>query len=240
MFQRILKKLREEWFYLRKYPTPRYGKEFNIDYENYWRERRSGTAAILSVWQKERADEALKIIEPGATVIDLGCGDGAVLKYFEQTKGIKGIGVDISDIVLQQARQLGIKTLTIDLTKSENLLQLPEADYITGFEILEHMPNPETFLCYASQKARQGLIFSVPNTGYYIHRLRLLFGKFPLQWVTHPGEHLRFWTARDMLFWLNSLSFKLNRLILYQGIPGLNKIWPRLFAKGIIIFISAR
>lgn len=237
MLQRILRKLREEWFYLCQYPVPRYGQDYSVNYDSYWEDRRPGTAAVLSVWQKERADTALRYIKPRSVVADFGCGDGAVLKYFQDQAGVTGIGLDISAPVLAAASALGIKTVPLDTGDKTFFSRLGDVDYITAFEVLEHLPNPETFLFYAYRKARRGIIFSVPNSGYYLHRLRLLFGKLPLQWVTHPGEHLRFWTARDMVFWLKSLPFRPFQLTLYQGIRALNKIFPRLFSKGMIIYI---
>ena len=82
------------------------------------------------------------------------------------------------------------------------------------------------------------MIFSFPNSGYYAHRLRFLFGRFPLQWVVHPGEHLRFWTVKDVNSWVNALKMNFIKLIVYEGVPVLNKIWPSMFGQGIIIVIT--
>ena len=170
--------------------------------------------------------------------MDVGCGDGALLKFLMDKSSVTGIGVDMNDSILENAKSLGLKTIQCDITHIESLSVLPEVDYIIGLEILEHMHNPEEFIMKILPKARKGMIFSFPNTGYYAHRLRLLFGSFPLQWILHPSEHLRYWTVRDVRWWVNSLNLKLNNLILYQGIPTLNKIFPSLFGKGIIIHIS--
>ena len=83
------------------------------------------------------------------------------------------------------------------------------------------------------------LIFSVPNTGYVAHRKRLLFGSFPLQWRNNPGEHLRFWTLGDMKWWLKQLNLYEKSIIkTYEGFPLLNKLWPGMFAMGIIVIIK--
>jgi hypothetical protein len=63
-------------------------------------------------------------------------------------------------------------------------------------------------------------------------------GRFPLQWLTHPGEHLRFWTATDCRWWIKSLGAHMENFTLHQGLPVLNKIWPGLFSQGIIFMIS--
>jgi 2-polyprenyl-3-methyl-5-hydroxy-6-metoxy-1,4-benzoquinol methylase len=128
----------------------------------------------------------------------------------------------------------------MDISKLYNLSSLPEVDYILGLEIIEHMPNTEEFIFKIQNKSKKGLIFSFPNTGYYSHRLRLLFGRFPLQWIVRPGEHLRFWTVKDVKWWVKNLGFNLEKLIFYEGVPILNKVFPNLFSQGIIIKISSK
>ncbi|NQU99836.1 MAG: methyltransferase domain-containing protein [Parcubacteria group bacterium] len=239
MIVKFLSKLKEDLGRLFIYPKTHYYKDRSVDYESYWRKRRgSSSGSVLSSWQKQRADKVLDLIEQGSVVLDVGCGDGAVLNYLKKKADINGVGVDFSESELQKARDFGVKTIKMDINDFTKLDELPEVDYITGFEIIEHMSNSESFLYHISKKARKGLIFSVPNTGYYAHRLRLLFGRFPLQWVVHPGEHLRFWTVRDIRFWVKSVGFNLDKLLMYQGLPLLNKLLPSLFAQGIIIKIS--
>lgn len=212
-----------------------------VDYDKYWEKKRKGVSTSqLSSWQRQRAEHIIKLIENDSTVMDLGCGDGAILKYLKDKSGIIGIGVDISSSELRKAEELGFKTIKIDFSNLEELKNLPEADYILGLEIIEHLPNTEEFINLISSKTRNSLIFSIPNTGYYVHRLRLLFGRFPLQWVSHPGEHLRFWTVRDVKWWIFSMGYILDKMIIYEGLPILNKIFPNLFGQGIIIKINKK
>lgn len=220
------------------YPKCDYGDDLGLDYGRYWKRRRGGNDSVFSSWQKQRADIVISLVKPGSTVLDIGCGDGSILKYLKEKANISGIGIDVDQSVLDRANQLGIKTIKIDVNKISELQSLPTVDYILGFEIIEHMPNPEKIIHYLSEKTRNGFIFSTPNTGYYTHRLRLFFGKFPLQWVVHPGEHIRFWTVTDLKFWVKSLNFSLNKIVLYEGLPFLNKILPKLFSMGMVFYIS--
>lgn len=234
----ILYYLKEDIKRLRKYPETSLKDDFKVDYDKYWKKRGRNNEAILSEWQKERALQISKIIVGGDVIMDMGCGDGAILKFLMDKNKVDGIGVDMIDSILVNAGKLGIKTIKCDMTNIPSLIDLPEVDYIMGFEILEHMPNPEEFIITMLPKVRKGMIFSFPNTGYYAHRLRLLFGSFPLQWILHPSEHLRYWTVRDVKWWVKSLGLKLDSLILYKGIPFFNKLIPTLFSQGIIIKIS--
>ena len=240
MIKKIIWKFRNDAKSFFGYPECSFGDGLSVDYDAYWKKRRKGGSSVLSPWQKQRADEVIKIIDKGSNVMDLGCGDGAVLSYMAKKAQIAGVGIDISDFVLEQAKKLGIETIKFDINDFEKIDELPSVDYVTGFEIIEHMNNPEEFIFKISKKARKGLIFSVPNTGYYAHRLRLLFGRFPLQWATHPGEHVRFWTMSDMKSWTTEIGFDLEKLIMYEGVPGLNKLWPSMFAQGMIVFLKSK
>ncbi len=215
---------------LKDYPT--------VDYDYYWKQRGRRGVPSLSNWQKQRAEYVIKLVSSGDVILDIGCGDGAVLKYINDRTNTKGIGADMSDVVLGAAKKLGINTIKIDIRDIKSIDSLPKVDFIIGFEILEHLSEPETLVISLIKKAKKGLLFSFPNTGYYAHRLRLLFGRFPLQWVVHPSEHLRFWTARDTKHWLLSLGIPLEKIFFYEGLPFLNKIIPTLFAQGIIIYIK--
>jgi methionine biosynthesis protein MetW len=242
----IIKKIKFFLFSIKKdlkslnhYPSFQHKGNFSIDYDKYWHKRRGDNyQSKLSSWQKERADYVINFFEDGDVIVDIGGGDGEVLNYIKNKINIKGVCIDFNDIVLNEARKKNLETIKLDLAKIEELDKMPDCDYIIGFEILEHMSNPEEFIFKVKSKVRKSMIFSFPNSGYYLHRLRLLFGKFPLQWVSHPGEHLRFWTAGDVKWWVKSMGLNLDDLKLYQGLPFLNKIFPKFFGQGIIIKIS--
>jgi methionine biosynthesis protein MetW len=238
----FLFKLKEDLKRLFLYPDADLEKKYNVDYDAYWakRDMNRGERPILRSWPRQRAEFLSKLIEPGSTVLDIGCGNGAVLLYVKEKIGIRAIGVDLGIELLDQAKKFGIETITMDVTDISKLKELPEADYIIGFEILEHMPLPEAFLHEVRRKAKKGMFYSFPNTGYYLHRLRLLTGRFPLQWISHPGEHVRYWTVRDVKWWVKALNFDLSTLIVYEGLPGLNKIMPKLFGQGIFIGLTER
>jgi hypothetical protein len=59
-----------------------------------------------------------------------------------------------------------------------------------------------------------------------------------MQWVTHPGEHLRFWTVKDVEWWLKSMNYNLIDMKLYKGLKLFNKIMPKLFSQGIVINVK--
>ena len=208
------------------------------DYDDYWRHRKLTAQTPLNSFQKKRADLAIRYLEKNTSVLDLGGGNGRVLLYINNTKSLAKMTVaDISEEALKMAEENGIQAMRVDISKQETLKDIPSVDYIFMFEILEHIPNSEEMLEWALDKAKKGVFFSVPNTGFLFHRLRLLFGRFPLQWRLRPSEHLRFWTARDMKWWLNEMGIKNYKLCTYGGIHLLNRLWPGLFGQGLFIYI---
>lgn len=170
--------------------------------------------------------------------MDVGCGDGRILAYLKEKVSLGEIlGIDFSENALEKAKERGIEVIKKDLGDLNSLVEIPEFDYVILFEVLEHFPNSEEILKWALKKSKKGVVFSVPNTGFIVHRLRLLFGRFPLQWKAFPSEHLRFWTVKDMKWWLENLDIKNYKLHLYEGIPLFNKILPDLFSQGMLVLI---
>ena len=111
-------------------------------------------------------------------------------------------------------------------------------DYISALEILEHIQNPENALIQLINKSNIAVFISFPNTGYIFYRLRFLLGRFPVQWRLHPGEHLRFWTYKDLKWWLTKLNITNYKIHTYEGLPFLNKLFPSIFAEAFLIQIN--
>lgn len=208
--------------------------------EKYWESRGRGSASSLSAWQKERADWALKKIErkPTITILDIGSGDGGVLKYLSShIPSLTGIGIDRDEGARTTLSSLGFEARNVDLTDPKSLATLPLCDYALLFEIIEHVSQAEELVAAARNIAARGVFFSVPNTGFFTHRFRLLFGKFPAQWTERPNEHVRFWTLRDMRWWLRAQGIQQAEIHTYEGVPLLRHVFPSLFAAGMIVWI---
>ncbi len=238
----MIKKLKTKLYPYKQYLTSlfRYPNLIwrGTDYDRYWRYRKLTAQTPLNSFQKKRADLALRYLDRDSSVLDIGGGNGRVLLYVNEKKHLNGMVVaDISQEALRMARENNIDTVGADISKIESLKNIPSVEYMFMFEILEHVPNSEEMLEWALSKATKGVFFSVPNTGFLFHRLRLLFGRFPLQWRLRPSEHLRFWTAGDMKWWLGQLNIKKYNLHLYEGIGLLNIVWPALFGQGMFVYI---
>ena len=238
--RRAWQRVREEWRAIGHltFHTPALGVP-SADYDAYWCDRLAEGPGELNGFQLFRAEWSAARVAPGARVVDVGCGDGGILARMRELKSIVPLGADVSPFVLAFLEERGIEAVRLDL-QSPGMASLPPADHILFFEVLEHLPNPEEVLRDALGRARKSVFFSVPNSGYFPYRLRMLRGRFPMQWRVHPGEHLRFWTLTDMRWWLRALGVEeRSELVAYRGIPVLNRLWPGLFGMGLLCEVRA-
>lgn len=216
-----------------------------VDYDDYWDSKAQSGLGILSPWRRKRAQVFTDVVARGDSVLDLGVGDGALLQYMIEAKSISGYGLDISPKAVDFCRARNLNVGLADITRpiGENLAQhFPDVvtfDYVILSEIIEHIPDPESLLRSLVPYVRKGIIVSIPNTGFHQHRLRLLMGRFPLQWVVTPGEHLRFWTRADFRWWARQLGFTITREVPYEGTPLLKTIYPSLFAAAFVYVLRA-
>jgi len=212
-----------------------------LSYDNYWQKKKVGSLGLPNSFQVARGVWIADKILENASVIDVGCGDGSILQVIKKTKRIQATGADVSDFILKFLEKNDIKSFNLDISDKDAIDKIPTHDHMLLLETLEHMSKPEDFLLKALTKVNKSVFISIPNTGYITHRLRLLFGKFPVQWRSHPSEHLRFWTVDDFSWWIDSLKLGNETTIhLYEGVPFLNRIWPSLFAQGIIAEVKIR
>ena len=128
-----------------------------------------------------RPDLALvaSLIPAGSRVLDLGCGSGALLAHLMKTQGCTGTGVEIDPALVLAAIRAGVSVIELDLDT-----QLPEFtghsyDVVVLSRTVQTLYHPVDVL---EQMGRIGqrLIVSVPNFGYWRHRLRLLRGRMPM------------------------------------------------------------
>jgi len=227
------------------YPQSVLNVEESLDYDEYWKQKR-GTmsdtrARHITGNEKMRADFVIACIGKGTqvTIGDIASGPGVIFDYIKDKISIaEYIGYESSDYALDVARSLGMTGVKFDINSEQDISHIKPAEYFLLLEILEHIPNSEKVLTSLYEKAGKGVFFSFPNTGNFLYRLRLLFGRMPMQWIKFPNEHLRFWTLTDLKWWLKALGYTNYHIHGYRGIPLLEKIWPALFAGSFVVFLK--
>jgi hypothetical protein len=208
--------------------------------DQYWEDRGWVGNRSLSVWQHERAAWALRRMDKTGSpvVVDVGSGGGEILDFLKQhIAGLKGIGIETAPEAMRALKDKGFEALPLNLSDTTTYQSIPTCDYALMFEIMEHVTESEMLVAVARNAARKGVFISVPNTGFFTFRLRLLFGKFPAQWAVLPNEHVRFWTLRDMHWWLGAQGITNAEVHTYQGVPLLKYVIPSWFAAGLVVYI---
>ncbi len=143
-------------------------------YEDYWKtEKLEKTDYFL--WIRDRL---LELELKGKTFLDIGCGDGFLASNF--VKKFETYGIDISEIALKKAENLGIKTEVIDLNTEKLSSENEFFDIVSCFEVLEHLLDPVGVIKEINRVLKiNGLfIVSVPNILNIINRMFFLLGNF--------------------------------------------------------------
>lgn len=206
--------------------------KIRLDYNDYWNHR------VKHYFQERYMVFDNEIIER-STVLDIGCGDGTNLEYLTKTKSIEGFGIDISIEAVELCNQKGLNTSVQDITNKEWKIDR-EFDYIILSEVLEHVTMPEEIIEKVCKSFEKKLLVSIPNIAFYKHRLRLLRGYFPIQWVYHPSEHLRYWSLEDFRLWIKNFDLEISKEIPINGTRFFYKYFPNIFANQVVFIIAKK
>ena len=158
-------------------------EEDTADYDVYWKEKRGGALGELSPFQEKRARLVAELIETNAKVLDIGCGDGAILNYLRERKQIEPWGVDQSEAALAQAKESGVKTIMGDLRDPKVLDAIPEVGsfavrHLAKIKKSDFKLSPKNqagvFVGFATLKGTYGSVLMVGEGSIALAVLRLL------------------------------------------------------------------
>ncbi len=145
----------------------------------------------------DRADFAAiaQWVNPGARVLDLGCGDGALFKYLQRDRDITGYGVEIDDANVLACVKNGVNVVQRNLEQGLREFDDQSFDYVILSQTLQAMRNGERIIREMLRVGREGIV-TFPNFGYWRNRLHVLRGHMPVsehlpyQWFDTPNIHL--------------------------------------------------
>ena len=135
------------------------------------------------------------LVKAGAKVLDLGCGDGALLRYLRDTRDIHGYGVEINEENVQACFNNGINVIQNDLESGLSSFGSGSFDYVILSQTLQAMRHTENLIKEMMRVSKEGIV-SFPNFGYWKNRLQVLSGHMPVsevlpyQWFDTPNIHL--------------------------------------------------
>ncbi|MDP9899755.1 methionine biosynthesis protein MetW [Variovorax ginsengisoli] len=140
------------------------------------------------------------LVPPGARVLDLGCGDGALLDLLQRERGCSGYGVEIADGNVLQCIRRGVDVIQLNLDEGLAMFDDASFDVVLQIDTLQHLRNAEVMLRETARVGRIGIV-AFPNFAHWPNRLSIARGRMPVtrrlpyQWYDTPN--IRVGTFRD-------------------------------------------
>ena len=162
-------------------------------------------------------------VRPDSTVLDLGCGDGTLLKYLKETRNARGYGIDIADANVLACVQNGVNVIQSDLERGLAGFDAGSFDCVILSQTLQAVRRTEEILLEMLRVGREAIV-SFPNFGRWDVRLQIALGRMPVspelpyQWYNTPNVHL--FTIADFESFCSGHGIRiLERVALNRGRP---------------------
>ncbi|MCL4185292.1 MAG: methionine biosynthesis protein MetW [Burkholderiaceae bacterium] len=162
-------------------------------------------------------------IAPQARVLDLACGDGALVAHLQSAKRCRGYGVEINDAQLLACMRAGVDVIQQDIEAGLGMFRALSFDVVVLSMAIQMTHQTERVLREMSAVGREGIV-SFPNFGHWYHAWSILRGRMPVsrempyEWYNTPNLHLA--TVRDFEEFLGRLGLRITgRAFLKNGRP---------------------
>lgn len=142
--------------------------------------------------ERHLLESIARLVPAGSRVLDLGCGDGALLAHLQATRQCSGYGVEIDDAKVHACLRRGVNVLQLNLEDGLSMFGDDAFDVVLQIDTLQHLRNAETMLRETARVGRIGIV-AFPNFAHWPNRLAVLQGRMPVtrrlpfQWYDTPN-----------------------------------------------------
>jgi len=186
-------------------------------------------------------DTIQRMVPYGSRVLDLGCGDGALLAFLQQHHGCSGYGVEINDANVLACVKQGVNVIQLNLDQGLAMFGDQSFDVVLQIDTLQHLRNAQTMLQETVRVGRLGIV-TFPNFAHWPNRLSVLQGympvtrKLPYQWYDTPN--IRVATFADFLALAKNTQLHIKDAFGLQD-DGEVRWWPNARAATAVFKLAA-
>jgi methionine biosynthesis protein MetW len=155
------------------------------------------------------------MVGEGASLLDVGCGEGDLLAYLQERKNVSGRGIELSQSGVNRCISRGLSVIQGDA--DIDLAYYPDQayDYVVLSQTLQTLRQPKETLAHLVRIARHAIV-SVPNFGHWKNRLYLvLHGRMPvtrtLSYAWYDTPNIHFCTITDFIRLCAELNLTVER-----------------------------
>ena len=186
-------------------------------------------------------DAIQRMVPYGSRVLDLGCGEGALLAFLQQHHGCSGYGVEINDANVLACVKQGVNVIQLNLDQGLAMFGDQSFDVVLQIDTLQHLRNAQTMLQETVRVGRLGIV-TFPNFAHWPNRLSVLQGympvtrKLPYQWYDTPN--IRVATFADFLALAKNTQLHIKDAFGLQD-DGEVRWWPNARAATAVFKLAA-
>jgi len=180
-------------------------------------------------------------IEPGARVLDLGCGDGELMELLSQRKETRVQGIELDEKAIWECVRKGLSVCQGDI--ETGLAEYPDRcfDYVILNQSLQEV-RKASFLLREALRVGERAIVGFPNFAHIGARVSLFFGgrapmtpSLPYRWYDTPN--VRFLSIGDFRVFCAEMGFAVEKAAFLSGREAIT-FWPNLRALSAIFLLA--
>ncbi len=200
---------------------------------------------MLGKKNKLNYKKIIDIVETQSSILDLGTGEGTLLKLLIDEKNCNGLGVEINQNAVIKSLEKGLSVIQGNLDEGLHMFSDKQFDYAILNQTLQSVQKPD-FVIEEMLRVAKKCIISFPNFAYYKVRFYLFFkGKMPkskmlpYEWYNTPNIHLL--TVKDFFEFSKMRKIKiLNSIYMQNGntCNYINKNLANILSEEVIFICS--